>query len=85
MRKFGTTNPHGTAFAPKQWLYEKESTGMESSQCITPIRGKTPHTCAGLQTNLFHGRQYRAENGNMRNLGVYQSPWYRVCTKSMVI
>ena len=21
MRKFGLTNPHGTAFAPKQWLY----------------------------------------------------------------
>ena len=23
-------NPHGTAFAPKQWLYQKEATGMES-------------------------------------------------------
>ena len=21
MRNFGPTNPHGTAFAPKQWLY----------------------------------------------------------------
>ena len=28
MRKFGPTNPHGTAFAPKQWLYQKEATGM---------------------------------------------------------
>ena len=30
MRKFGPINPHGTAFARKQWLYQKESTGMES-------------------------------------------------------
>ena len=22
MRNFGTTNPHGAAFAPKQWLYQ---------------------------------------------------------------
>ena len=23
MRKFGPTNPHGTAFAQTQWLYQK--------------------------------------------------------------
>ena len=31
MRNFGPTSPHGTAFAPKQWLYQKEAIGMESS------------------------------------------------------
>ena len=30
MRNFGPTNPLGTALVPKQWLYEKEATGMES-------------------------------------------------------
>ena len=30
MQNFGPTNPHGTAFATKQWLYQKEATGMES-------------------------------------------------------
>ena len=30
MRNFGPTNPHGTAFAPKQWLYQNQATGMES-------------------------------------------------------
>ena len=25
MRNFGPTNPHGTAFAPNKWLYEKEA------------------------------------------------------------
>ena len=28
MRKFRPTNLHGAAFAPKQWLYEKEATCM---------------------------------------------------------
>ena len=32
MQSFGPTNPHGTAFAPKQWLYQKEATSMESSK-----------------------------------------------------
>ena len=31
-RNFGPTNPHGTVFASKQWLYQKEATGMESSK-----------------------------------------------------
>ena len=31
IRHFGPTNPHDTAFAPKQWLYQKKATGMESS------------------------------------------------------
>ena len=38
MRNFGPTNPHGTAFAPKQWLYIKEATGMESSKMYCPSR-----------------------------------------------
>ena len=32
VQNFGPTNPHGTAFAPKQWLYYKEATCMESSK-----------------------------------------------------
>ena len=35
---FGSTNPHGTAFAPKQWLYQKEATGMESRKFYCPNR-----------------------------------------------
>ena len=31
MRNFGSTNPHVTVVARKQWLYQKEATGMESS------------------------------------------------------
>ena len=38
MRNFALTNPHGTAFAPKQWLYQKEAMGMESSKIYCPSR-----------------------------------------------
>ena len=56
VRNFGVANPHGTEFAPKQWLYEKEATGMESSKmyCSSRCRYRTSH---------------KAQNGNMRNFG----------------
>ena len=38
MRNFGPTNLHGTAFAPKQWSYQKEATSMESSIMYCPSR-----------------------------------------------
>ena len=38
MRNFGLTNPHGTTFAPKQWLYQKEATGMDSLKMYCPSR-----------------------------------------------
>ena len=36
MRNFRPTNPHGTAFAPKQCLYQKEATCMESPKMYFP-------------------------------------------------
>ena len=38
LRNFGPTKPHGTAFAPMQWLYQKDATGMESSKMYCPSR-----------------------------------------------
>ena len=38
IRNFGPTNPHGTAFEPKQWSYQKEAMGMESSKMYRPSR-----------------------------------------------
>ena len=48
MRNFGPTNPHGTVFVPKQCLYQKEATGMESSKMYCPIwcRYRTYHCVA---------------------------------------
>ena len=38
LRNFGPIKPHGTAFTPMQWLYQKEATGMESSIMYCPPR-----------------------------------------------
>ena len=38
MRNFDPNKPHGTVFAPKEWLYQKEATGMESSKMYCPSR-----------------------------------------------
>ena len=73
MRNFGPTNPHGTSFAPKQCLYQKEAAGMESPKVYALVRAKTVLTSAEPQTTPFHGGQYRVLNGNMQNFG----PTYR--------
>ena len=67
MRNFGVTNVHCTAFALKEWLCQKEATGMESSKCIALVGEKTVLTSAGPQTTPFHGGQYIAGNSNIRN------------------
>ena len=38
--KFGSTYPHGTVFTPKQCLYQKEPTCMESPRMHCPSRCK---------------------------------------------
>ena len=46
MRNFGPSNPHGTAFTPKQWLHQKEATGLESSKLYRPSRYRyRPYHC----------------------------------------
>ena len=52
MGNFGFTNPHGTAFAPKQWLYEKEATGMEISKLYRPSRCRYRTYHCGEAKNL---------------------------------
>ena len=85
MRNFGPTNPHGTAFAPKQWLYQKEATGMESSKmyCHSWWRYRTYHCVAAkypVSWVVVQGTEWK-----YANIRPYQSPWYCVCTKAMVI
>ena len=85
MRKFGLTNPQGTAFAPNQWLYQKEAAGMESPKMYCPSRcryrtyhcveAKYPASWAVVQGTEWKYAKFRP----------YQSPWYRFCTKAMVI
>ena len=85
MRNFGPTNPHGTAFASKQWLYQKEATVMKSSKMYCPSRCR-------YRTYKYVEVKYPVSWGAVQGtewkyakLRPYQSPWYRVCTKAMVI
>ena len=66
MLNFGPTNPNGTAFAPKQWLYEKEAKGMESSKMYYPSRCRY-HTYQCGAPNYPVSWGVRAQNGKMRN------------------
>ena len=40
LRKSGSTFYHGTTFAPKQYIYQKESTGMEGPKMYSCSRCK---------------------------------------------
>ena len=85
MRNFDPTNAHGTAIAPKQWLYQKEATGMESPKiyCPSRCRYRTYH-CVGakypVSWEVAQGPEWK-----YAKIRPYQCPGYRVCTKAMVI
>ena len=66
LRKSGSTFRHGTVFAPKQHLYQKEATGMESQKMHSSSRCKNR---MGRHTTPSHVSQYRAENGNLVKSG----------------
>ena len=40
VRKLGWTYRHGTVFAPRQYLYQKEATGMDTPEIYSPSRCK---------------------------------------------
>ena len=40
-----------------------------AQKCIALVGVETVHTSAGPQTTPFHGWQYSAQNGKMRNFG----------------
>ena len=64
-RKSGSTFRHGTVFAPKQCLYEKEAIGMESPKMHSFHQCKNRTYLCGRETTLFHVSQYmgpRTEN-----------------------
>ena len=42
MRKLGWTYRHGSAFAPRQYLYQKEDNGMKRPEMYLPSRCQNP-------------------------------------------
>ena len=69
LRKSGSTFCHVTVFAPKQSLYQKEATGMESPKMYSSRRSKNfTHLC-GTANDPSHVSQYRAETINLQKSG----------------
>ena len=85
MRNFGPTNPHGTAFAPKQWLYQKEATGMESSKMYCHSRCRYRTDQLGARNYPVSREVVQGPELKYAKLRSYQSPWYSVCIKAMAI
>ena len=66
LRKSGSTFRHGTVFGPKQYLYQKESTGIEIPKMHSSNWCKI---LAGWHITPSHVSQYRAKNRNLRKSG----------------
>ena len=67
--KVGATYRHGTVFASRHCLYQKETTRIESPKMQFCDDGKTVQTSTGLQATPFLPSPYKADNGNLRKFG----------------
>ena len=85
MRNFGPTNPDGTAFVPKEWLYEKEATGMESSKMYYPSRCRYRSLQFGAAKYAVSWGSEEGPEWKYVEFRAYQSSWYSICKKAMVI
>ena len=66
LRKSWSTFRHDTVFAPKQYLNQKEATGIQIPKMHSSSRCKNR---TGRHTTPSHVSQYRAKNGNLWNSG----------------
>ena len=66
LRKSGSTFRHGTVFAPKQCLYQKEATGMESQKMHSSSRYKNRTFLCGTEPTRAHVSMYMYEKRNLR-------------------
>ena len=69
LRKFGCTYHHGTVFAPRQCLYQKEAMCMERPEIYSPILCKNSFYLCGPSNYPSQGSRYRPENRNLHKLG----------------
>ena len=68
LRKLGGTYRHGTVFAPRQYLYQMEATGMERPEMYSASRCKNHTYLCGCQNTPSLGRQYRAQNRKLHQI-----------------
>ena len=65
--KFETVNQNGTAFAPKQCLYQKVAMCMENPKMESPSWCNKRRGRYGQANNPGSCTGYRSENGNLGN------------------
>ena len=85
LRKSGSTFLHGTVFAPKQFLHQKEATGMESPKMRSSSRCKNRTCLCGTANYRVSCKPVHGRVRKFAEIWVYLSPLYRFCTKAMFI
>ena len=85
MRNFRAINPHGTVFALKQWLYQKDATSIESSKMYRPNRCRDSNSqCRAANYPVSRGEVYGRE-WKYSKTRAYPSAWYHVSTRGVFI
>ena len=85
LRKSGSTICHGTVYAPKQCLYQKEATGMDSPKMYFSSRCKNLTYQCVTANDSFSSKAVQGQERKFAEIQVYLLPWYRVYTKAMSI
>ena len=85
LQKSGSTIRHGTVFAKKQCLYQKEAKGMESPKMHSSSRWKNHTYLRGTTNHLVSCKAVLGRERKFSEIRVYFTPWYRDCTKGMFI
>ena len=68
-----------------RWLYQKEATGMESSKMYCPSLCRYRTYQCGAANCPASWRAVHCPERKFAKFRAYQSPWYRICTNTMVI
>ena len=84
-QKSGSTLSHGTMYAPKQCLYQKEATSMESLKMYSSHRCKNLTYLCGTANNPITSIPVLGRDRKFAEIWVYLLPWCYVCTKAMFI
>ena len=83
--KSGPTFRHGTGFAPKQCLYQKEARAMEIPKMYSLSRCKKPTYVCGYVKYPVSCKAAKDREQKFGEIQAYVSAWRRVCTKAMFI
>ena len=67
--RLGRTYRHGTVFAPRKYLYQKEATGLERPEMYSASRCNNPTYLCGLLKYPVSSVAVWAQNGKLRKVG----------------